>query len=331
MAKTGSEIYRALWNEPLLHFALIGAVVFGGYHWLNGNPPKVDKTEPIQIGQGDLRWLKQTWASQWLRDPTSEELSGLVNELVGEQLLAREAEAMGLGENDTIIRRRLAQKLKFVIEDTVQLAEPTEEELREFYARHIASFAMASTVSFKQIYLNPEQRKEPMADANAFLAEIRSKGGDESAVGDRLLLGDDFQRVENSALSGMFGADFANQVFALQPGNWKGPIKSGYGLHLVMVTEHIPTEPKPFDTVRDAIVTQWHNSQQEDLSRAYLEGLRKKYGVQYDEIRKPCWNRQACPAWPRNDAALPRLVEPAVAALVCLAHPVSECGFGQCA
>jgi hypothetical protein len=102
----------------LLHFALIGAVVFGGYHWLNGNPPKADKTEPIHIGEGDVRWLKQTWSSQWLRDPTAEELSGLVNDLVGEQLLAREAEAMGLGENDTIIRRRLAQKLTFVIEDT---------------------------------------------------------------------------------------------------------------------------------------------------------------------------------------------------------------------
>lgn len=278
-----SNIYRVLSKEPLLHFALIGAVVFGGYHWLNGRLPEADKAEPIHIGEGDIQWLKQTWASQWLRDPTAEELSGLVNDLVGEQLLAREAEAMGLGENDTIIRRRLAQKLKFVIEDTVQLAEPTEDELRQFYASHKASFATAGTVSFKQIYLNPEQRREPMADATALLAEMRSKGNGDTVAGDRLLLGDDFQRMENSALSGMFGAEFANQVFALEPGSWKGPIKSGYGLHLVMVTEHVPAESSPFDIVRDAIVTQWRNSQQNDLSRAYLEGLRKKYGVQYDE------------------------------------------------
>ena len=283
------------WKEPLLHFALIGAVVFGGYHWLNGNPPKADKTESIHIGEGDVRWLKQTWSSQWLRDPTAEELNGLVNDLVGDQLLAREAEAMGLGENDTIIRRRLAQKLKFVIEDTALLTEPTDEELRQFYASHTASFAQPATVSFKQIYLNPEQRKEPMADANALLGEMKFGGDGDAAAGDRLLLGDDFQRVENSALSGMFGADFANAVFTLEPGAWKGPIKSGYGLHLVMITEHIPTEPRPFDTVRDAVVTQWQNSKQEDLGRAYLADLRKKYDVQYDVGTKALLESQSSP------------------------------------
>ena len=256
MVQRGFDTGLTLWKEPLLHFAIIGAVVFGGYHWLNGNPQKDDQAEPIHIGEGDLRWLKQTWSSQWLRDPTDEELSGLVNDLVGEQLLAREAEAMGLGENDTIIRRRLAQKLKFVIEDTAQLTEPTDKELRQYYANHAASFATPGTVSFKQIYFNPEQRKEPAIDATTVLAKMASGGEGDPAIGDRLLLGDDFERVENPALSAMFGADFANAVFALEPGVWKGPIKSGYGLHLVMVTEHTPTEPRPFDTVRDAVITQ---------------------------------------------------------------------------
>nr|WP_255607492.1 peptidylprolyl isomerase [Phyllobacterium sp. 2063] len=279
-----------------MHFALIGAVVFGGYYWLNGRLPVADEAEPIHIREGDIQWLKQTWASQWLRDPTAEELSGLVNDLVGEQLLAREAEAMGLGENDTIIRRRLAQKLKFVIEDTVQLADPTEDELRQFYASHMASFATPGTVSFKQIYLNPEQRKEPMADATALLAEMRSKGNGDTVAGDRLLLGDDFQRVENSALSEMFGAEFANEVFALEPGSWKGPIKSGYGLHLVMVTVRTPTELRSFDTVREAVLTQWRNSRQEDLSSAYLINLRKKYGVLYDDSTKALLEPQSVPS-----------------------------------
>ncbi len=295
MAKTGSHMYRSLWKEPLLHFTLIGALVFGGYYWLNVTPPNGDQAAPIHIGVGDLRWLKQTWSSQWLRDPTAEELSGLVNDLVGEQLLAREAEAMGLGENDTIIRRRLAQKLKFVIEDTAQLTEPTDDDLREFYASHTASFATPGTVSFKQIYFNPEQRKDPMADATSVLAELGSKGVGESVAGDRFLLGEEFQRVENSALAGMFGADFANGVFALEPGGWKGPIKSGYGQHLVMVAERTPTEPRPFDTVRDTVVTLWRNSKQEDLSRAYLADLRKKYGVQYDDDAKALLEPQSVP------------------------------------
>lgn len=296
MVPTGLRTtYYLLWKEPLLHFALIGAVVFGAYHGLNGDSPKADKPEPIHIGEGDVRWLKQTWSSQWLRDPTAEELSGLVNDLVGEQLLAREAEAIGLGENDTIIRRRLAQKLKFVIEDTAQLTEPTDDELQQYYANHAAKFATPGTVSFKQIYFNPEQRTEPAIDAANVLAKMASSGEGDPAIGDRLLLGDDFERLENTALSAIFGPDFANAAFALEPGIWKGPITSGYGLHLVMVTEHTPTEPKPFGAVRDAVATQWRNSKQEDLSRAYLADLRKKYGVQYDDGTKALLESQALP------------------------------------
>ncbi|MBA5800698.1 peptidyl-prolyl cis-trans isomerase [Rhizobium changzhiense] len=296
MAQIGPHNRRTLWREPLLHFTLVGAALFGGYHWLDPGLPKSDRAVPIHIGEGDVRWLKQTWSSQWLRDPTIDELSGLVNDLVGEQLLAREAEAMGLGENDTIIRRRLAQKLKFVIDDTAQLAEPTDEELLQFYASHAESFARPGTVSFKQIYFNPEQHKDPAADAAALIAEIQSKGNGGSAAGNRLLLGDDFQRLENSAVSGMFGGDFADAVFALEPGEWKGPIKSGYGLHIVMVTERTPTEPRPFDTVRDAVTAQWRNNKQEDLSRAYLADLRKKYGVQYDESTKALLEPQRAPS-----------------------------------
>lgn len=290
------SIHQALWKEPLVHFALIGAIMFGGYHRLNSGSPEPDKTEPIHIGEGDVRWLKQTWASQWLRDPTGEELSGLVNDLVGEQLLAREAEAMGLGENDTIIRRRLAQKLKFVIEDTAHLTEPKDAELRQYYASHSASFATPGTVSFRQIYFNPEQRNDPLADADKLLAELQSKGEGSSAAGDRLLLGDDFEHLEDSALSGMFGTQFANEVFALEPGSWGEPIKSGYGLHLVMVTDRTPTELRPFETVRDAVITQWRSSKQKEVSRSYLADLRKKYGVQYDNGTKALLEPKSLPS-----------------------------------
>ena len=129
-----------LLREPLLHFAVAGAILFGGYSWLNN--PRADTTavEPVRIGEGDVRWLKQTWSSQWLREPSADELKGLVDDLLNEKLMAREAEAMGLEQDDTIIRRRLAQKLKFLVEDTAQLAEPSEAELRQFYAANATPF-----------------------------------------------------------------------------------------------------------------------------------------------------------------------------------------------
>ena len=278
-----------LLREPLLHFAVIGAILFGSYSWLSKTTnTEASALEPVHVGEGDLRWLKQTWSSQWLRDPTPDELKGLVNDLVDEELMASEAKEMGLDKDDTIIRRRLAQKLKFVVEDTAQLAEPNEDELRRFYTAHSVSFGTPDKVSFRQVYFNPGGRKDVDADAAAALADLnlRSKADRDAAPGDRLLLGDEFHDTDELALAGMFDADFARAIFALAPGEWSEPIKSGYGLHLVLVTNHIHSEPKPFDAVKDAVLTQWRSERQGELSRAFLAELRRKYGVEFDDEAK---------------------------------------------
>ncbi|WP_026617507.1 peptidyl-prolyl cis-trans isomerase [Ensifer aridi] len=275
-----------LFREPLLHFAIIGAVLFGGYAWLHDEQPDAAAGEPVRIGEGDVRWLKQTWSSQWLRDPTSDELKGLVDGLLDERLLAREAREMGLDQDDTIIRRRLAQKLKFVIEDTAQLAEPTEAELRQLYAANRSHFATQGRLSFRQVYFNPERRPDAATDAQITLAELTAKGEAEGTTGDRLLLGERFDDASELAVSGMFGADFAREIFALEPGRWRGPVKSGYGLHLVLITERIPTAPKPFETVKDDVLAEWRRARQAELSRDYLGELRKKYGVELDDGAK---------------------------------------------
>jgi parvulin-like peptidyl-prolyl isomerase len=274
-------------KEPLLHFAVIGAILFGGYAWLSDKRVEASAVEPVRIGEGDVRWLKQTWSSQWLRDPSADELKGLVDDLLNEKLMAREAEAMGLEQDDTIIRRRLAQKLKFIVEDTAQLAEPNEAELRQFYAANPAHFETPGKLSFRQVYFNPEHRKDAAADANAELAALSATGGDADATaGDRLLFGDRFDDTDELALSGMFGADFAHEVFALEPGTWHGPLKSGYGWHLVLVTQHTPTAAKPFDAVKDAVLAAWRGDKQTTITRDYLVELRKKYGVELDASGK---------------------------------------------
>jgi parvulin-like peptidyl-prolyl isomerase len=284
-----------LLREPLLHFAVIGAVLFGSYSWLGDKGAETEAVEPVRIGEGDIRWLKQTWSGQWLRDPTPDELKGLLNDLVSEELMAREALEMALDKDDTIVRRRLAQKLKFLVEDTAQLAEPTESELRQFYTSHAAGFEIPGKVSFRQIYFSAYGRKDAVADAKAMLAGLRPNSESSSDLGDRFLLGDDFQHVDKASLSSMFGADFASTVFSLKPGDWSGPIESGYGQHLVLVAEHIPGESKPFDTVKEAVLAQWRSEKQQELSRAYLAGLRKKYGVELDDGAKAALDAKSAP------------------------------------
>ena len=283
-------------REPLFHFAVAGAILFGGYSWLNSPRADTPAVEPVRIGEGDVRWLKQTWSSQWLREPSAEELKGLVDDLLNEKLLAREAEAMGLGEDDTIIRRRLAQKLKFLVEDTAQLAEPSEAELRQFYAANASHFETPGRLSFRQVYFNPEHRTDAQADASAVLAGLRVEGAAEPPAGDRLLFGDSFVDADELALSGMFGEEFARAAFALEPGAWRGPVKSGYGVHLVFVARRTPTAPKPFETVRDAVLAEWRGARQSELSRDYLVELRRKYGVELDDGVKAVLGSEPAPS-----------------------------------
>ncbi|MDX8441983.1 peptidylprolyl isomerase [Mesorhizobium australafricanum] len=282
-------------REPLLHFAVVGAILFGGYSWLHDSSVATTAVQPVRIGEGDVRWLKQTWSSQWLRQPTAEELKGLVDDSLNEKLLAREAEEMGLDQDDTIIRRRLAQKLKFLVEDTAQLAEPSEPELRQFYAANPARFETPGKLSFRQIYFDPEHRKDAAADAQVALAALNATGDADAAAGDRLLFGDSFDNTDELTLSGLFGPDFAREVIALEPGDWRGPVKSGYGFHLVLVTERTPTVLKPFETVRDAVLAEWRGAKQTELSRDYLVELRRKYAVEVDDSVKAMLGPEPAP------------------------------------
>jgi hypothetical protein len=120
-------------KEPLLHFALVGALLFITYGLVQGYRSLETTGEPVEIGGGELRWLTETFKNQWQRLPDDQELRGLASNLIEEELLAREAYVLGLDKDDTIVRRRLAQKLLFLIEDSSRFTEPSETELRALY------------------------------------------------------------------------------------------------------------------------------------------------------------------------------------------------------
>ena len=160
------------YRDPLLHFAIAGTLLFASYNLINRNEPDTLSTDPIHIGEGEVRWLKETFANQWHRDPTGDELHGLVSSLIEEELLAREAKTLGLDQNDTIVRRRLAQKLAFLVEDTSRAAEPSDNELRQFYQNNAERFRVEPRFSFTQIFFNPERRQHAETDAKAALVLI---------------------------------------------------------------------------------------------------------------------------------------------------------------
>ena len=244
-----------LLRDPFLHFLVVGVFLFGGYELINRGETNPPATDPVHIGEGDIRWLQGTFANQWQRPPTEDELRGLVAGFLEEQLFAREAQALGLDQNDTIVRRRLAQKLEFLIDDASRIVEPADAELRRFYDANAERFRAEARVSFTQLFFNPEKRQHAEADARAALVSISGTSADDAAaMGDPTLLENEFHEVDEQIVSKMFGADFARAIFSLKPGSWAGPVKSGYGVHLVRLTDLRPATLLSFEQVRPKVL-----------------------------------------------------------------------------
>lgn len=275
-------------KEPLVHFLLAGGVLFAGYSWLNPGAQSEPRPEPIRIGAGEVRWVRETFAGQWRRDPTPDEMRALLATLLDEELLAREARTLGLDQHDTVVRRRLAQKLSFLVEDTARLAAPTDDELRHFYADRAEDYRTAPRMTFRHVYFSPERRPDAAADAVAARVLLASAGSAAPpALGDPLALEEAFTDIDSEALSRLFGADFARDVFAFPVGSWSGPVRSAYGTHLVLVSSRAQGEVRPFEEVRGAVSEAWYRARQSALRAEYLGSLRAKYGVPGDLAARP--------------------------------------------
>lgn len=280
---------RRLLREPLLHFFVAGVVLFAAWAWVNpdrlaGRP---SASEAVRITSNEIAWLKETWARQWQQEPSETQLRGLVADYLREELLAREARALGLDRDDVIVRRRLAQKMTFLLEDTARTAEPAATELRRAYDRDPARFHTPARVSFEHAYFDPSERGAQAAkDA---LARLSNPGlpADPAAFGDRSLLPREFTDVDERAVAHQLGADFARALFQLDAPTWHGPIASTYGLHLVRIRSAAGTKQQTFEEARAELLEEWRRSMQQTAEAEYFDALLEKYDVAVDESVRP--------------------------------------------
>jgi hypothetical protein len=190
----------------------------------------------IVVSQGDIDRLRQIFQKQRKYQPTSEELQGLVQAHLKEEVLYREALAMGLDRDDTIVRRRMAQKLEILITDVTVPKEVEDSTLMAFYEGNAEDYTRAARLSFRHIYFSPDRRGQRVLDAaNAALQTLQSTGSGLSApddLGDRFMLETRYRQNSTTEVSRLFGNEFTERIAALEPGSWQGPIRSGYGLHL---------------------------------------------------------------------------------------------------
>ena len=274
---------RRFLREPLLHFLLLGAALFAAYAMVS----KRSGAEPgrIVITRGQVESLALGFAKTWQRSPTADELAGLVRERIREEVYYREGMALGLDQDDTVIRRRLRQKMEFISEDRAAPAEPSDADLTAYLAAHPDSFRVEPAFTFSQVYLDPGKHGANLArDAEALLTRLRrGDAKDEwSSLGDPFLLERRFTAIPENVVAKQFGAAFATALKGLAPGRWEGPIESGFGVHLVRVSERTEGHVPALADVRDAVRREWINARRVEANEQTYQELLKRYEVTVD-------------------------------------------------
>ena len=270
-------------REPLLHFLLLGVVLFGAYAYSQRGRGGVESSKQIALSLDDLRTMDMYFESQWHRQPAPSEFQAMVEDKVREEVLYREALAMNLDKDDTIVKRRMAQKMQFLAEDVAAAHEPSTAELKAWFEKNSNKFALPSRYSFRHLYFSPDKRgKNAQDDAAEALAKISSQSEDSklaASLADQFMFQDYYGDRAPDALAKEFGPQFVVALEKLKPGSWQGPIESGYGWHLVYVDTVIPGRIPAFEEMEPDVKTAWLGEQKKQAwQKAYTE-MRAKYTV----------------------------------------------------
>lgn len=276
-------LVRRLLREPLVHFLLIGAALFGLYSLTPAGRLALDDSREIRLTLDDLAQLVQVYQSQWRRPPTPAELERLVEERVQQEILYREALGMGLDQDDEIVKRRMAQKMQFLAEDVAAAREPDTAELRDWFVRNASRFARPARVGFRHLYFSPDQRGvRARQDAERALVTLAGQPQDApvaATLGDPFMFQDYYRDRAPDFLGKEFGPPFAVALARVKPGSWQGPIQSGFGWHLVFVDTLIPGRVPEFEEIEPEVKAAWLAEQKaEAWSGAYKE-MRARYTV----------------------------------------------------
>jgi len=273
---------RSWLREPLLHFLLLGAGLFLLFRLVasdSGAPREIVISEPR------VEALAQSFSRTWMRPPTAQELNGLVEDYIKEEIYYREAVTMGLDRDDVVIRRRLRQKLEFVSEDTAATLQPTDEQLQDYLRQHAEKFVQPGRLSFQQVLFSVERRGESARrDAGKLIHQLEAGRGpaDPTQAGDATLLPAGLDDASPQDIASTFGEDFAKQIDEAPVGQWSGPFQSSYGWHLVRVAARTPDVAPKLEQVRPVVLREWQFEQNQKLGGEFYQSLRNQYDVRVE-------------------------------------------------
>lgn len=270
---------RRLLREPLVHFLGLGILLFLLYGWIQGGV--LTAPEEIVVSRGQLLSLQLQFERVWQRAPTAQELQGLVDSWVREEVFYREGLAAGLERDDPIVRRRVGQKVEFMM-DVAPPAAPTDAELQAWLDAHADKYAIEPRYSLQQVYFDPARHGENVDAVVA--AALRTLKAGRAVAGDSTLLPAVIDDASAYDIERQFGAEFAASLEKLPAGGWQGPLRSGFGLHLIEIRSSDPGRPATLEEARTAVERDLLEARNDANKKAYYEKLRARYSVRVEPL-----------------------------------------------
>lgn len=249
---------------------------------LTAYEPKEDHKR-IEITTAKADRLVVIWEKRWNRLPTLKEYEGLLKQTIRQEVLYREALAMGLDKDDSVVKQRLTQKLKFISSDMMTIDTPTDEVLQSYLDRHVQKYQTPGSITFRHIffsfekdsYVSISQKVERLLET----LNQKQRDMDIESAGDVSFQGMAFKEESEFEVDRLFGKAFREKLFAQTKGRWVGPIESSFGLHLIYIDEKVNNKKALLGEVRDLVLRDWAYDERKKLNDAYVENLSKQYEI----------------------------------------------------
>jgi hypothetical protein len=274
----------ALFREPLFQFLVLGATLFGVFHFVDKE--RTEAPTRIVISSDRIANLADGFARTWRRPPGKDELQGLIDDYIRDEVFYREGRLAGLDRDDVIIRRRVRQKMEFFAED-ISAQDPSEEQLTAYLKSNAGRFKTEDRFTFHQVFLSETRRTQTIDSDSKLVGSVLAGAGaavDTTALGDPFLIGEEFHALSQNELIGIFGDGFAKRISALEQGRWQGPLSSSFGRHFVFITERIPGSLPPLDAVRQDVRREWSNVRRLEAEQKLYASLRERYEIVVESL-----------------------------------------------
>jgi hypothetical protein len=272
------QLMRLL-REPLFHFLAVGGLIFALYAAVDdtGEAP----TDVIVIAPERIDQLATEFSAVWKRKPTEDEINALIEADIREEVYYREALALGLDRNDAIVRRRMGQKMQFLMDTAAYLQDPAAGELEAYFAANEDFYRNGLRLAFEQIYLGENPAQDAISNS---LGALRSDPlADPATLGERSLLPPQLGLSTPTAVDGVFGTGFFDLVAEFPPGEWAGPVVSAYGVHLARIVATRPARTPPLAEIRNVVLKNWREAKAQEIREKDYAERRKHFTV---EIRR---------------------------------------------